>query len=210
MERRVDANLARQSPPVVSSPAVILVLDNRDSFTFNLVQELQRLGQEVEVRSARGTSLSALRRLRPAGILLGPGPGRPERALLSLEVIRELGAELPILGVCLGHQALATVFGARVERSREPLHGRTVPVSHDGAGVFRALPSPLACMRYNSLTVVEEGFPDCLEVSARAPDGDIMGLRHRELPLEGIQFHPESVLSERGAELLANFLERTT
>ncbi len=192
-----------------SPVGVILVLDNRDSFTFNLVQALETLGERVLVRAARATSLATVQRLRPRGILIGPGPGRPEQASLSLAVIRALGETVPILGVCLGHQAIGAAFSARVARAREPVHGRAVRVEHDGAGVFRSLPSPLECMRYNSLTVLEPDLPGCLAVSARSEDGDVMGLRHRAWPLEGVQFHPESVLSERGAELLANFLERT-
>jgi anthranilate synthase/aminodeoxychorismate synthase-like glutamine amidotransferase len=185
---------------------VILLLDHRDSFTFNLAQALETLGARVEVRPARRTSLATVRRLRPARILLGPGPGRPEAAGLALEVLRELAPTVPTLGVCLGFQAIGVGFGGRVERAREPVHGRTVQVSHDGRGLFADLPSPLAFTRYNSLAVLEAGLPACLEVSARAEDGDVMGLRHRAWPLEGVQFHPESVLSEGGMELLGNFL----
>jgi len=185
---------------------VILLLDNRDSFTFNLAQALEVLGARVEVREARRTSLASVRRLRPERLVIGPGPGRPEQAALSLELIRTLAPEIPTLGVCLGHQAIGAVFGARVGRARQPLHGRAIPVQHDGRGAFRDLPNPLRCTRYNSLTVLEAELPACLEVSARAEDGDLMGLRHRSWPLEGVQFHPEALLSERGAELLANFL----
>lgn len=184
---------------------MILVLDNRDSFTFNLVQALQVLGQAVEVRAARTSSLTAVRRARPERILIGPGPGTPAAATLSLAVVRTF-VDRPVLGVCLGHQALALALGARVERSPHPLHGSTTPVHHDGRGVFAGLPEPLRAMRYNSLTVVEATVPACLEVSARDAAGEVMGLRHRERPLEGVQFHPESVLSEHGLELLANFV----
>jgi len=190
---------------VVLLLAVLVLLDHRDSFTYNLAQALEVLGARVEVRSARSTRLGGLRRLRPERIVLGPGPGRPEAAELARAVLAEL-PEIPTLGVCLGLQVMAVAFGGSVGPARTPLHGHAVGVAHDGRGLFRALPSPLACMRYNSLAAREPDLPDCLEVSARAPDGDVMGLRHRTLPLEGVQFHPESVLSERGMELLANFL----
>ncbi len=185
---------------------MILLLDHRDSFTFNLVQALETLGARVEVRAARRTSLATLRRLRPAKLVLGPGPGRPEAAELALHVLRELSPTVPTLGVCLGFQAIGVGFGARVARAREPVHGRTVRVTHDGRGLFAGLASPLAFTRYNSLAVLEADLPMCLEVSARAEDGDVMGLRHRTWPLEGVQFHPESVLSEGGMELLENFV----
>ncbi len=184
---------------------MILVLDNRDSFTFNLVQAFYALGMSVEVRRADRIRLGDVLRLAPSHVVIGPGPGRPEAARTSLATIAELPPEIPILGVCLGHQAIGVAFGARVERARELVHGRSVPVHHDGAGVFRGLPSPLRQARYNSLAVREERWPDELVVTARSEDGEIQGLRHRERPLEGIQFHPESVLSERGLELLANF-----
>ena len=185
---------------------MLLVLDNRDSFTFNLVQVLHGLGVDVVVRRADALDLAGVRRLAPDRILIGPGPGRPEDAETSLAVLRELGPEgTPMLGICLGHQALSVAWGGRVERARELVHGWTVPVHHDGIGVFEGLPDPLAMTRYNSLAVVEEGLPDCLTVSARDPGGEILGLRHRALRIEGVQFHPESILSEHGVELLANF-----
>jgi anthranilate synthase component 2 len=184
---------------------VLLVLDHRDSFTFNLVQAFETLRARVEVREARRTSMATLRRLRPERVVLGPGPGRPEDARLALELLRA-GTDLPILGVCLGHQAIGLCFGARVARAPEPVHGRAVRVEHDGRGLFHGLPTPLCFTRYNSLTVTGDALPDCLEASARAADGDLMGLRHRSLPVEGVQFHPESILSERGLDLLANFL----
>lgn len=185
---------------------MILLLDHRDSFTYNIAQALQSLGAEVEVREASKTTLATVRRLRPRRLLLGPGPGKPEQARLAREVIEAFSRDVPTLGVCLGHQVIGLAFGACVTRARAPVHGRAVRVSHDGRGAFHDLPSPLACARYNSLSVVEESLPPCLEVSARAEDGDLMGLRHREWPVEGVQFHPESVLSERGMELLENFV----
>jgi anthranilate synthase component II len=185
---------------------VLLLLDHRDSFTFNLAQAFESLGERVEVHAASRISLARLTRLNPRRLVLGPGPGRPEAAALALAALQRSSAELPTLGVCLGFQVLGLAFGARIERAREPVHGRAVRVEHDGRGLFTGLPSPLGFTRYNSLAVSEQDLPACLEVSARGPDGDLMGLRHRQRPLEGVQFHPESVLSERGMELLANFL----
>jgi anthranilate synthase/aminodeoxychorismate synthase-like glutamine amidotransferase len=184
---------------------LILVLDNRDSFTFNLVQAFQRLGREVDVLRADRTDVTALLRLTPTHVVIGPGPGRPEAARTSLEAIAALPPDLPVLGVCLGHQALGLAHGARVERARKLVHGRAVAIYHDGRGVFHGLPSPLWEARYNSLAVRAEPWPPELVVSARTLDGEVQGLRHRARPLEGIQFHPESVLSEHGLELLANF-----
>jgi len=195
----------RAGPPPNTLSAVLLVLDHRDSFTFNLAQALETLGARVEVREARRTSLATVRRLRPERVVLGPGPGRPEEAGLALALLRA-ESDLPILGVCLGHQAIGLSFGGRVARATEPVHGRAVRVAHDGRGLFRGLPTPLRFTRYNSLSVLADDLPDSLEVSARSDDGDLMGLRHRRLPVEGVQFHPESILSERGLDLLANFL----
>jgi anthranilate synthase/aminodeoxychorismate synthase-like glutamine amidotransferase len=186
---------------------MLVLLDHRDSFTYNLAQAFAQLGAQVEVRAAERTSLATLRRLRPTHLVLGPGPGRPEAAKLALAALQALPPSLPVLGVCLGFQVLGLAFGARIVRSREPVHGRTVRVHHDGTGLFRRLPSPLALTRYNSLAVATEELPAELLAHAHAEGGELMGLRHRERPLEGVQFHPESVLSERGLELLANFLE---
>jgi len=184
---------------------MILVLDNRDSFTFNLVQALQRLGARVEVMRAESVTADDVLARSPHAILLGPGPGRPEDARTSLALLaREL--DLPLLGVCLGHQALAHHAGAVTQRAAEPMHGRTVSVEHAGVGVFRGLPSPLACARYNSLSVRRGSLPPSLEMTAWTSQGDVMGLRHRSLPWEGVQFHPESILSEGGDLLLTNFL----
>lgn len=185
---------------------MLLLLDNRDSFTFNLVQAFQTLGAEVVVRRSHDCDVAELQRLAPERVVIGPGPGGPADAGCSLDVVHALAGEVPLFGVCLGLQVIGAAFGGRVGAARELVHGRALPVAHDGRGVFRGLPSPLRFTRYNSLAVLEEGFPSALEVSARWHDGDVMGLRHRELAVEGVQFHPESILSERGEQLLANFL----
>jgi len=185
---------------------LLLFLDNRDSFTFNLVQAFQARGQDVLVRSSRACDLAEVLRLAPERVVLGPGPGGPADAGSSLEVARGLPQGVPLLGVCLGMQVLAQAFGGRVGRAREPVHGRAVAVEHDGRGLFRGLPSPARFVRYNSLAVLDEGLPPELVVSARAADGDVMGLRHARRPVEGVQFHPESILSEGGERLLENFL----
>jgi anthranilate synthase/aminodeoxychorismate synthase-like glutamine amidotransferase len=186
---------------------LILVLDNRDSFTFNLVQALQSLGGQVHVGRAQEMSLGDVMGLGPDRILIGPGPGRPEDASLSLEILEQLAGSLPILGVCLGMQAMATAWGGSVGRAGKLVHGWTVPVIHDGRGVFDGLTSPLEMARYNSLAVVEGNLPSCLEISARDPEGEILGLRHRVHAVEGVQFHPESILSKGGIDLLRNFIE---
>ena len=186
---------------------MILVADNRDSFTWNLVQYLRELGAEVRVERADTLDPASLRALGPDQLLIGPGPGRPEGAEASLELVREFAGELPILGVCLGQQVIAVAFGGRVRKAREPVHGQAHSVSHDGRGLFRGLADPLTVGRYHSLVVDPDSLPEVLEVSARTADGEIMGLRHRELPVEAVQFHPESVLSEAGHLLLANFLQ---
>ena len=192
---------------------MLLVLDNYDSFTFNLVQYFGELAAEhslaAELRVERNDALDleAIRALNPAAIVISPGPGDPDQSGVCLEVLRELGPSTPILGVCLGHQCLAQVFGGRVVRARELMHGKTSPVLHGEAGVFRGLPNPLIATRYHSLIAERETLPECLEITAWLEDGTIMGLRHRHWPhLQGVQFHPESVLTEAGHGLLANFL----
>ena len=194
---------------------MLLVLDNYDSFTFNLVQYLGELAADhplaAELQVARNDELSLdqIRDLAPDAILISPGPGDPDQAGVCQEVLRELGPTLPILGVCLGHQCLAQVFGGRVVRAAELMHGKTSPVLHGGAGVFAGLPSPLTATRYHSLIAERESLPACLEITAWLADGTIMGLRHRHHPqLQGVQFHPESVLTEGGHRLLANFLDQ--
>ncbi|MFN4867549.1 MAG: anthranilate synthase component II [Cyanobium sp.] len=196
---------------------MLLVLDNYDSFTFNLVQYLGELAAEhplaAELRVERNDALNLdqIRALKPAAILISPGPGDPDQSGVCLEVLRELSPTVPTLGVCLGHQSIAQVFGGKVVRARELMHGKTSPVFHGGAGVFAGLPSPLTATRYHSLIAERESLPECLEITAWLEDGTIMGLRHRDHPLiEGVQFHPESVLTQDGHRLLANFLRQAS
>ncbi len=191
---------------------MILMIDNYDSFTFNLVQYLQMLGAEVKVVRNDELSVDQIASLQPERIVISPGPCTPDQAGVSLEVIRRLGPTTPTLGVCLGHQGIGQVFGGRVVRAQKIMHGKTSAIHHDGKGVFVGLPSGYEATRYHSLVVDRGSLPDALDVSAwtQEPDGTveaIMGLRHREYPIEGVQFHPESILSEHGYALLANFLQ---
>ncbi len=186
---------------------MVLVIDNYDSFTYNLVQYLGELGARVVVRRNNETSLDEIRTLMPDHIVISPGPGRPEDAGISLQVIRTFGPERPILGVCLGHQAIGLACGGAVVRAPIPIHGKTSTVDHDGNGVFAGIGTGFEAGRYHSLVVDEQGLPDELVVSARSrSDRLIMGLRHRNWPLHGVQFHPESVLTQEGRQLLRNFL----
>jgi para-aminobenzoate synthetase component II len=187
-------------------PRRVLVVDNYDSFTYNLVQCLLALGAQCSVRPNDATSVSDVLLTQPDGVLISPGPGAPSDAGVTLQLIEALSRQLPILGVCLGHQAIAQAFGGRIERAAEPVHGKTSLVEHDGRGLFRDVPSPLEATRYHSLLVARESLPDVFEVSAETAAGEIMGLRHRELPLEGLQFHPESILTEHGPQLVQNWL----
>ena len=192
-------------------PAAILVLDNYDSFTWNLVHYLRELGAEVRVE--RNDAISAAEALASGadGILISPGPGTPDEAGVSLELVGACAEALrPLLGVCLGHQAIGQYFGAKVERAPRPMHGKACPLDHDASGVFAGLPSPLVAARYHSLTLAPESVPGCLAVNATAADSSVQGLRHRALPIHGVQFHPESVASEHGHALLANFLAIAT
>ena len=186
---------------------MILVLDHRDSFTFNISQAFQRLGAETRVLAAGSTRVEELLELSPAGLVLGPGPGPPSEARTALALL-EARPTFPILGICLGHQVLGLWRGARIERARSLAHGRATELIHRGAGLFAGLPSPIALTSYNSLVLAPDSIPTCLEITARARDGTPLGIRDRELPYEGIQLHPESILSERGDALLAAFLAR--
>jgi para-aminobenzoate synthetase component 2 len=184
----------------------VLVIDNYDSFVYNLVQELGELGAEPIVHRNDAIDIDGIRAAAPDAVLISPGPGRPEDAGISLAVIEELAGELPILGVCLGHQAIGQAFGGEVVRAPTLMHGKTSAIHHDGTGVFAGLPDPMTATRYHSLVVEPSSVPDVLEVTARSSDGVIMGLRHRTLAIEGVQFHPESLLTPEGPSLLANFL----
>jgi para-aminobenzoate synthetase component II len=187
-------------------PARVLVLDNYDSFVYNLVQYLGQLGVGPIVRRNDELQLDEVAALGVSGVLISPGPGRPEAAGLSVPLVQALAGQVPILGVCLGHQAVGYAFGATVGRAPQLLHGKTSQVSHDGAGIFQGLPSPVTATRYHSLVVERDSLGDDLEVSAWAEDGTIMGIRHRRLAVDGVQFHPEAVLTEGGHRLLANWL----
>lgn len=191
---------------------MVFVLDNYDSFTYNLVQYLGELGAEVIVRRNDELTPEQVEALKPERILLSPGPCTPHEAGILVPLIRHMAGKAPILGVCLGHQAIGEAFGGHVVRAQTLMHGKTSPVSHDGKGIFVGIPTPLTCTRYHSLIVAEDTLPRDLEVTARASEPDssgtvIMGLRHRKLPIEGVQFHPESVLTEHGHEMIRNFLE---
>ncbi len=185
---------------------MILVIDNYDSFTYNLVQYLSELGAEVVVQRNDAITVDEIRALQPSGVLISPGPGRPEEAGVSLDLIAALGSVTPIFGVCLGHQSIAQHFGASVVRADRLMHGRTSEIIHEGRGVFLNLPSPLTATRYHSLIVKRDTLPDVLEVTAWTDRDEVMGIRHSELPIEGVQFHPESFLTEHGHHLIRNWL----
>jgi anthranilate synthase/aminodeoxychorismate synthase-like glutamine amidotransferase len=185
---------------------MILVIDNYDSFTYNLVQYLGELGQEPVVRRNDETSIQEVEELQPARIVISPGPGQPSDAGISLSLIQRFAGRIPLLGVCLGHQAIAQAFGASIVRATVVMHGKSSEVSHDGDTIFRGLESPFSAGRYHSLVVDPDSVPECLEVSARTRDGVIMGIRHREKQVEGVQFHPESILTSAGRRLLLNFV----
>jgi len=194
---------------------VIIVIDNYDSFTYNLVQYLGELGaelpiaSEVQVYRNDQISLAEIRQLQPAAVVISPGPGRPEDAGISLELIKELGPTLPILGVCLGHQSIGQVFGGKIVSAPVLMHGKTSQVEHAGVGVFQGVESPMIATRYHSLVIEKQSCPEVLEITAWVEDGTIMGVRHREYRhIEGVQFHPESILTTSGKQLLRNFLER--
>jgi anthranilate synthase/aminodeoxychorismate synthase-like glutamine amidotransferase len=186
---------------------MLLVIDNYDSFTYNLVQYFGELGAEMLVKRNDEITLDEIATLKPERICISPGPCTPNEAGISCEVIRKFGQSTPLLGVCLGHQSIGQVFGGEVVRAGRLMHGKTSPILHNGKGVFAGLPSPFEATRYHSLLVKRENFPECLEITAWTKEDEIMGLRHREFPIQGVQFHPESILTLEGKKLLKNFLE---
>ena len=185
---------------------MVLMIDNYDSFTYNLVQYLGELGAEVQVVRNDEVSIAQVAAMHPAKIVISPGPCSPAEAGISVAAIQTFAGKIPLLGVCLGHQAIGAAFGGKVVHARTLMHGKTSPIEHAGTGVFAGLPSPFTATRYHSLAIERASLPDCLEVTAWTADGEIMGVRHRSLAVEGVQFHPESILSEHGRMLLRNFL----
>ena len=185
---------------------MLLFIDNYDSFTYNIVQYFGELGQEVLVRRNDGITADEIAALAPQYLVIGPGPCSPKEAGVSVEAIRRFAGRIPVLGVCLGHQAIGEAFGGRVVRAKVQMHGKVSPVHHNGGGVFAGLPNPVNCTRYHSLAVERTSLPECLAVTAWTDDGEIMGLRHKQYAVEGVQFHPEALLTEHGHDMLANFL----
>jgi len=185
---------------------MLLLIDNYDSFTYNLFQYLSELGKEVIVVRNDKTSLKQIKRMKPQRIIISPGPGTPLKAGISNDIIRHFGSRLPILGVCLGHQCIGYSYGGKIVRAKEIMHGKPSLIHHTGQGTFSGLPSPFSAIRYHSLVVERNRLPDCLEVTAWTDDGTIMGLRHRQYPVEGVQFHPESFMTKAGKDILKNFL----
>jgi anthranilate synthase component 2 len=189
---------------------MLLMIDNYDSFTYNLVQYFGELGADVHVHRNDALTLEQVAAWEPHAIVISPGPCTPSEAGISVPLIRRFAGKIPILGVCLGHQAIGQAFGGRVVRAARVMHGKVSPVTHDGKGVFANVPSPFTATRYHSLAIERTTMPSCLEITATADDGEIMGVRHREWPVEGVQFHPEAILTEHGHALLSNFLGRAT
>ena len=186
--------------------SMLLVVDNYDSFTYNLVQYLGELGADMKIFRNDEITVEGIEELNPERILISPGPGTPDTAGITLEMIARFAGKVPILGVCLGHQAIGQHYGGTVSRAPEPVHGKPVQVSHDGKSIFAGVPDNFNAGRYHSLIVERDSMPECLEITAESPDGLVMGLRHKELPVEGVQFHPESILTEHGKLMLKNFL----
>lgn len=186
---------------------MILMIDNYDSFTYNLVQAFRGLGADMQVVRNDKIDVDGIRALAPAAIVLSPGPGNPESAGITLEAVKAFAGAVPMLGICLGHQSIAQAFGGRIVHARRLMHGKTSPISHDGRGIFAGLPQGFAAMRYHSLAVDRGTLPECLEISAESDDGEIMGLRHRTMPIESVQYHPESIGTPEGERQIMNFIE---
>ena len=186
---------------------MIVIIDNYDSFTYNIVQTIGGLGVDVKVFRNDAVDVSYIEGLKPDRLLISPGPCTPSKAGISIEAIRYFASRIPILGVCLGHQSIGDAFGGETVRAARLMHGKTSLITHDGKGVFTDLPNPFEAMRYHSLVVAEATLPDCLEITAKSEQGELMGLRHKELPIEGVQFHPESIMTPDGVQLLKNFLD---
>jgi len=186
---------------------MIVIIDNYDSFTYNIVQTIGGLGADVKVFRNDTVDVSFIEGLKPDRLLISPGPCTPSKAGIAIEAVRYFAGKIPILGVCLGHQSVGEAFGGEIIRATRLMHGKTSPISHDGKGVFTNLPNPFEAMRYHSLVVSEATLPECLEITAKTDQGELMGLRHKELPIEGVQFHPESIMTPDGVQLLKNFLD---
>ena len=186
---------------------MLLMIDNYDSFTYNLVQYFGELGEDVRTYRNDEITIEAIEKLKPSRICISPGPCTPHEAGVSVPVLQHFADKLPILGVCLGHQSIGAAFGGKIIRAQQVMHGKTSPIEHTGVGVFKNLPSPYTVIRYHSLAIARDSLPDCLEVTAWTADGEIMGVRHKSYPIEGVQFHPESILSDHGHALLQNFLK---
>jgi anthranilate synthase component 2 len=192
----------------MGSSEMLLMIDNYDSFTYNIVQYFGELGEEVRTFRNDEITIADIEAMKPDRICISPGPKAPAQAGISVEVLRHFAGKMPILGVCLGHQAIGEAFGGKVIRAKQVMHGKTSVIAHTGVGVFKGLPSPFTVIRYHSLAIERASLPSCLEVTAWTDDGEIMGVRHKDYDIEGVQFHPESILSEHGHALLKNFLER--
>ena len=185
----------------------LLMIDNYDSFTYNLVQYFGELGEDVRVFRNDAITLKEIAAMQPARIVISPGPCAPAQAGISVATIKEFAGKIPLLGVCLGHQSIGEAFGGKIVHAKKLMHGKVSAVNHKNAGIFKNLPNPLTCTRYHSLAIERESLPDCLDITAWTDDGEIMGVRHKTLAVEGVQFHPESILTERGHDLLQNFLD---
>ncbi len=189
---------------------MILMIDNYDSFTYNLVQALAALGKEIVVYRNDQISIDEIEKLKPACIVISPGPGTPSKAGISVELIKRFASKIPILGVCLGHQAIAEAFGGKIVRAPRIMHGKTSLIYHDGKSIYKGLPNPFEAVRYHSLIVEKKSLPSCFEISAWTDMDEIMGIRHKEYPVEGVQFHPESIMTKKGNDILRNFVENKT